>query len=419
MRICLISNLYPPHAKGGAERVASEEARALKALGHDVCVITARPLPDDGAAGVELFDEAGIRIYRFHPINLFFYGELGRHGALVRALWHLWDLLNPHVGRVVRDILLKEKPDIVHTHNLKGLGYSIVPVIRKLGFRHVHTLHDVQLAVPSGLIIKGQEHGPLIDGLPARLYAAVVRRTFGSPDVVISPSRFLLRFYEERGFFPRSQKVLLSNPAPVVKLAPRVSATETRFLFLGQVEAHKGVIELIGAFKDLIDGGADARLEIVGDGALKEAAAAAAGKERRIVFYGKRKPEQFAGLFAGIDWVVLPSLCYENAPTVVPESFAYGVPVLAADIGGAAERVREGYNGYKFAAGDTAALLAVLKKAVAERESWAEMSANARRSAELHDSRRHAERLVEIYRHRDAGLAHEGRVQPIHYRPKN
>ena len=408
MRICLINNLYPPHAKGGAERVVNEEARALKALGHDVCVVTAIPLPDNGDAGVQFSEDDGIRVYRFHPLNLFFYGELGRHGVLVRSIWHLWDLVNPFTAQT----------EVVHTHNLKGLGFSVAPLIRRLGLRHVHTFHDVQLAVPSGLIIKGQEHGALIDGFPARLYARLVRRIIGSPDVVISPSRFLLRFYEERGFCPRSQKVLLSNPAPAIAPAPRVPSDETRFLFLGQIEAHKGILELIAAFKELLAGGVKARLEIVGDGSLKEAAARAVGKERNIVFYGKRNLGQFGTLFAETDWTVVPSLCYENAPTVVPESFVCGVPVLAAEIGGAAELVRNGHNGFRFAADDPAALLEALRQAVAARPHWAEFSAAARRSAELHESRRHAERLVEIYQKRDRGFAHEGPVMPIRYRTK-
>jgi glycosyltransferase involved in cell wall biosynthesis len=418
MRICLINNLYPPHAKGGAERVVSEEAQALKALGHDICVITAVPLPDDGDASVKFSDEDGIRVYRFYPLNLFFYGELVRHGSLVRSIWHLWDLVNPFTARTVREILKRERPDVVHTHNLKGIGFGTASAIRRLGIRHVHTFHDVQLAVPSGLIIKGEEHGPLIDGVPARLYARLVKLVVGSPDVVIAPSRFLLKFYEERGFCPRSHKVFLTNPSPTPTLVPRVASGETRFLFLGQIEAHKGIIELIETFKELLADGTKARLEFIGDGSLRERAAAAAGKERNIVFYGRRNPAQFPALFAEADWSVLNTLCYENAPYIVPESFSYGVPILVADIGGAAELVKNGHNGYQFTAGDKIALLTALRAAVAARPRWAEFSSACLRFAELHDARHHAERLVEIYKNKDAGLAHEGPVVPIRYRPR-
>ena len=237
MRICFISNLYPPYARGGAERVVSEEAAALKALGHEVSVITSAPVGDDGDASLKTTVEGGIRVHRFYPMNLFFYGEIARYGAFSRTLWHAWDTVNPYASSVVSKILAKEEPEIVHTHNLKGLGLSIPAAIRRLKLRHVHTLHDVQLVVPSGLLMKGGES--VLATKTARAYAAMMRRLYGSPEMIVSPSSFLMRFYEERGFFPRSEKILLPNPAPSPGPIVREPSAETRFLFFGQVEKHK------------------------------------------------------------------------------------------------------------------------------------------------------------------------------------
>lgn len=417
MRICFISNLYPPHGRGGAERVVEQEAKALKALGHEVSIITAEPVREDGSIDPRLTVEDGIRVYRFYPLNLFFYGEIGRHGVAARLLWHLWDLRNGSSARVVRELLDRERPDVVHTHNLKGLGFAIPRVIRKMGLRHVHTLHDVQLAVPSGLIIKGQEQAFGVGDPLSKFFAGAVRSLFGSPDVVLSPSRFLLRFYEERGFFPRSEKILLPNPAPSVGPIARAPSVETRFLFLGQVEPHKGVLLLIEAFRRLAKDRPKVRLDIVGAGSALEEATRAAGKDVRIGFFGKRNPAQFAGMFSKIDYAVMPSLCYENAPNVVVESFAYGVPVIAADIGGAAELVRPGENGLVFEAGNVAQLVAAMKRACDEKGAWPGRSNAARRSAELLTVDHHADRLQKLYLRTDAALSHRGPVVPIRYRP--
>ncbi len=417
MRICVISNLYPPHSKGGAERVASEEVRALRAMGHDVSVITASPLPDDGDPGIRMSVEDGVRIYRFYPLNFFFYGDIDRHGQVGRSAWHLWDTFNRDAAAKVAKILAREKPQAVHTHNLKGLGFLIPSVIRKAGIRHVHTLHDVQLVKPSGLIIKGE-------GLPTGtgLYAKLTRKMFGSPDVVISPSRFLMEFYDEHGFFPLSEKVLLPNPAPEVRLQAmsRKPVPETRFLFLGQVETHKGILDLIEAFRILLRERSDVRLDVVGEGAALSKAVNAAGRDMRIAFYGKRQPSKFATMFGEADYTVLPSLCYENAPTVVGESFAFGVPVLAADIGGAAERVKDGKNGFVFPAGDVYALVDVMKRAADEKKkgNWAALSQEARRSGESLGAHAHAARLAAIYQGNDAALRKEEAVIPIRYFPK-
>jgi len=418
MRICLISNLYPPYARGGAERVVETEARALKALGHDVCVITAEPVREDGSVDPRMTEEDGIRVWRFHPLNLFFYGEIGRHSAPSRLLWHAWDAGNPHAARCVASILRDERPDVVHTHNLKGIGLSIPRVIRKLGLRHVHTLHDVQLAVPSGLIIKGKEHGFGVTDPVSRMFARSARLAFGSPDAVVSPSKFLLDFYRVRGYFPSSELVFLPNPAPHAKPAPHAPSVETRFLFLGQIERHKGIFLLIEAFRRLAKDRPKVRLDVVGTGSASEEAIRAAGKDLRVAFYGKKSPAQFREMFSKADYAVVPSLCYENAPTVIVESFAYGVPAIVADIGGAAELVRHGENGLVFEAGSVAGLVAAMKDACDEKGAWPGRSKAARRSAELLTEDRHAERLVALYEEKDPALAHRGPVVPIRYRAK-
>lgn len=418
MRICLISNLYPPYARGGAERVVETEARALKALGHDVCVITAEPVRADGGIEPRVTDEGGIRVWRFHPLNLFFYGEIGRHSAPARLLWHAWDARNPHAAKSVAAILKRERPDAVHTHNLKGIGLSIPRVIRSLGIRHVHTLHDVQLAVPSGLIVKGRETGFGVTDPVSAMFASSARRAFGSPDVVVSPSKFLLDFYRSRGFFASSQGVFLPNPAPRVAPAPHAPSIETRFLFLGQLETHKGVLLLIEAFRRLTKDRPKIRLDVVGSGAADEDARRAAGKDVRVAFYGKKSPAQFTEMFSKADYVVVPSLCYENAPTVILEAFAYGVPVIVADIGGAAEHVRHGENGLVFEAGNVAALVAAMRGACDEKGSWPARSKAARRSVEFLTEDRHAARLVAVYDEKDPALAHQGPVVPIRYQAK-
>jgi len=53
-----------------------------------------------------------------------------------------------------------------------------------------------------------------------------------------------------------------------------------------------------------------------------------------------------------MDVLVVPSLCYENSPAVIYEILSMGIPVMAADIGGVAELIKEGKNGWIFPAGD-------------------------------------------------------------------
>jgi glycosyltransferase involved in cell wall biosynthesis len=212
MKICLISNLYPPITRGGAEKIAQTAADGLKKAGHEVFVISTKPWGGRKSLKPTTSDEGGIKIYRFYPLNIFYYLNDYKHHALWRMKWHFLDMFNLQSARVVKNILKKEKPELVMTHNLKGIGFLIPRAINKLGIKHIHTLHDVQLAVPSGLIIKGRENNWQQKIFLRKWYEAICRRLFGSPDVVVSPSKWLLEFYIKKGFFKNSKKIVLPNP---------------------------------------------------------------------------------------------------------------------------------------------------------------------------------------------------------------
>jgi glycosyltransferase involved in cell wall biosynthesis len=122
-------------------------------------------------------------------------------------------------------------------------------MIRRLGIRHVHTVHDVQLVKPSGIIQKSKENSWRYQGFPVRIYSWIMRFLVGSPNVVISPSQFLLNFYESRGFFKNSKRVVLRNPVTSeVQSIKKENHDTLHFLYLGQVEGHKGVLFLVKTF---------------------------------------------------------------------------------------------------------------------------------------------------------------------------
>lgn len=351
MKICIINNIYPPYDRGGAEQVVVKIVEGLQQAGHRVVIITSTP----EQSGVENRD--GGTIYRVHPFNLYFYTDAHRHSLPVRFLWHIFDIFNTSVARQVRDILNTEQPDIVHTHNLLGLSFLIPAHIRQLGIRHIHTVHDVQLVEPSAMILKAKERSWRYTGLPTQLYTWLMKQLMGSPEVVISPSQFLLDFYTSRGFFDQSMCTVLRNPVTFSFSANTKSVQRDsvfRFLYLGQVEAHKGVELLLRAYKELSPDNSE--LHIVGAGSQLEHIRALAGGDSSIVVHGKKERAELPELFAKTNMTVVPSLCYENSPTVIFESLHFGVPVLASNIEGIAELIREGENGLTFEAGSVASL---------------------------------------------------------------
>ncbi len=67
-----------------------------------------------------------------------------------------------------------------------------------------------------------------------------------------------------------------------------------------------------------------------------------------------------------LDALVVPSVWYENAPLVISEAFAAGLPVVASRLGGMAEAVRDGIDGLLFAPSDPGDLARVLRALATE-----------------------------------------------------
>jgi len=308
MKICLINNLYGENARGGAETVVKIIADGLKEKGHEVFVVS---------------------LNNFVPLNICLYEDLSKHKMFFRLVWHIFDIFNLDGFFAIRKILKKEKVDIVWTHNLMGLGFLTPLVIKSLQIRHIHTLHDVQLSAPSGLIIKGKEK-PVFG---QKTYERICRILFGSPAIVVSPSKWLMDFYTEKGFFLKSKRIVLQNPVQNLP-SPEVSRNLLNILFLGQVEDHKGIIFSINALKKCQE---NFVFHIVGDGGKLEYIKKIIEGDRRFIVYGRKTGGDLEEIWKKINLTIVPSLCYENSPTVIFESLNRQIPVLASNIGGIPE----------------------------------------------------------------------------------
>ncbi len=371
-----------------AERVA----RGLKSAGHEVFVISTKPWGGWASLKPVAAEENGLKTYRFYPANIFYYLNGHKHNALARLVWHFFDMFNCQSRRSVKNILRSEKPDLVLTHNLMGIGFEIPRAICKLGIKHIHTLHDVQLAVPSGLIISGREKNWEQRTWLRKLYEAACRRLFASPDVVVSPSKWLLDFYASKGFFKKSKKVVLPNP--VERIYPAGMPMDNsilKLLYLGLIEEHKGIFLLVEVLKKC---DFDFKLHIAGDGSKMEELKKMVGDDPRFVIHGKLIGKEVAENFNQVDLTVVPSLCYENSPAVIYESLAAGVPVLAAKIGGVAELVKDGENGFTFNVGNAEDLSRALKHAATSRDELQKIRPAAVKSVENFKIENYIEKIV-------------------------
>lgn len=392
MKIGIVTNLYPPYTRGGAEQVIVRTVGQLLAMGHDVFVITGKPK----SAGnyVELDRSSTERVYRVRSKNIYFTLDDHKYSRATRLLWHVIDAFGWSAARAVREIVEDERPDVVVTHNLKGIGLTIPMVLRSLGVPHVHVVHDVQLIHPSGLIMHGKERQSIFLRPLLKLYQMVCSLLFGNPPIVISPSRYLEEMYTDSGLFSRSKMVLMPNPAPnyADPLDRARSPGPLKLLFVGQLAAHKGIRFLLDVFASY---SGEARLLIAGDGQLRSLVERRALADKRIIYLGYTPSEEMPKVFQVVDAVVVPSLCYENSPTVIYEALQSGIPVIASRIGGVAELLVEGKSGLLIEPGNPQALLEAIQLMDKQKEAFSHARAAIHATVADYSLEKYAIRFVQ------------------------
>jgi glycosyltransferase involved in cell wall biosynthesis len=194
-----------------------------------------------------------------------------------------------------------------------------------------------------------------------------LQRMFRLVDLVLTPSRFVGRMFQEAGF-DHPRLIFSDYGIPVFRRSPKTGGpTHLRFGYFSAVIPHKGIEQLIQAFRRMTS--PDVRLLVQGQGnedywaKVKQLA----GDDSRITFREPYDDTTLADAFSRIDVLVVPSLWYENSPIVIHEAAMAGVPVVTADIGGMVEYVRPGQNGVLFRFGDTRDLQRKLELFVEDR----------------------------------------------------
>ncbi len=350
MKLAVISNLYPPFVRGGAEYLAANLVRELVKQGHEVSVITSAPSAAVGRWKVDSRLENGVRVYRIYPWNIYYYLAGTDKPSFSRFIWQVINLFNWPVARRVKKLLRTIEPQAVISFNLMGLSFWLPRAVASLEIKHLHTLHDVQLLHPSGLFFGGQTGS----GRAAGLYQFFTRWLFSYVKYVVSPSRWLLSEHQQRKFFKQSRVAVIPNPVPnMFSFDKLVKSDNTISLcYVGQIREHKGIFWLVETLKDNPRSDWMLHLVVVGDSDKLESLRQLIGGDDRLIIHENYPQVEIDKIIARSHLTIVPSLCLENAPTVITMSQAQGTPVLAVRGGGIPEMMEEGVTGWLFTPGD-------------------------------------------------------------------
>jgi glycosyltransferase involved in cell wall biosynthesis len=298
--------------------------------------------------------------------------------------WHLMKAAHREsVLTWFADLVRALRPTIVHAHHYMHLGLEFIRVIKKIdpSIRIYLTLHEyMAICRNNGQMIKTDGNRLCSRSSPDEcricfpqhtaedfwLREHFFKRHFDLVDGFISPSRFLRERYVAWGIAPDRIIVIENGQEDLPQLGLRPleeGEARNRFGFFGQITPYKGLHVLLDALSHLkrkqrqrivleVHG---ANLEMQTDEYRKriEALRKPLVDEGVVQWIGPYQPHEMRHRMAGVDWVVVPSTWWENSPMVIQESFLCGRPLLVSDIGGMAEKVRNGVDGLHVATGNS------------------------------------------------------------------
>lgn len=396
--IAYVTGQYPSVSHTFIQR----EVEGLRALGVEVVTCTVRRPPPKAVVGPGQVEEAartfGIFEAAKSPVWL-----IGAHVRMLRrapgrwlsALRLAWNIRPPGVralswqlfyfleAGVLSDHLLAR--GVTHMHNHFGDSSGSLTMIA---------------SEMSGIPFSITMHGPTLFFEPVwwRLDVKVARAAF-----ITCISHFC-----------RSQAMLFSDEAHWNKLKivhcgvdPALYGTVARHafsghvVFVGRLDAVKGVPLLLDAFAASHPRHPQARLTIAGDGPARarlEAQARSLDLTGAVRFTGYLDETAVATLLDTADMLVLPSFA-EGLPVVLMEALASLIPVIATQVAGVSELVEDGVSGFIVPPGDVETLALRLDRLLSDPELCAAMGAAGRAKVEAEfDIRTEVAKLVELFK---------------------
>lgn len=385
MKILKVIHGYPPQYSAGSE-VYSQMLCAGLADKHQVEVFTRQEnpfLPDYSFH--KNWDPQDNRII-LNVVNLVRERNRDRY-------------IHEHLDKMFSETLNNFNPDIVHFGHLNHLSVSMVHEVKKLDIPIVFTVHDFWLMCPRGQFIQrnsdipfelcdGQENskcakkcyqgslsGVLNNEKEEELFFTnwiagrmeEVKKMIPYVDLFIAPSEFLRKKFLDFFQISPHKMLYLDYGFDLTRLQGRIR-TDDETLTFGYMGTHipsKGIQHLIQAFGDVKQ---KSCLKIWGASNAETSfwlnqTFAQIGQNKDILFMGSYQNKNIIKeVLNHIDVLVVPSLWFENSPLVIHEALEAGIPVVTANMGGMAELIKDGENGFLFESRSVSSLTTVLCK---------------------------------------------------------
>lgn len=283
---------------------------------------------------------------------------------------------------------------------------------------HAHTAHALGLAL---LALAGKRSRPLVVGsrrVSFPLRSALSRWKYRRADAVVAVSGEIRQGLIAQGL-DESRVWTIHSGVDLARFGNMPSRAQARERFripadarvvgaVGALVEHKGHRVLLEALARLKGPSVDPWLVLAGQGEWRDRLARE-GRDLRLTVRFLGQVEEPAGLYPALDVLALPSLSGEGSPGVIKEAAAAGVPVVATDVSGTSEILRDGVEALLVPPGAPEPLAAALGRLLADPSLARRLSDAARLRIQEFGMDRMAQAHGDLYGRLLAGRARPGR----------
>lgn len=352
-----ILQVIPYFCFGGAETMCENLCYALIGQGHDVTVVS---LYGEKTPISRRMEEAGVKIRYLDK-------KLGLDLSMV-----------PKLHRIMRE----EKPDVVHTH-LDVIKYAVAAAFLAGVPKCVHTVHNVAEKEAEG---KAQR----------KINGFYFRRGWSVP-VALSPEvqSSIVAFYGLK----KERVPVAYNGVDLSRCKPKENYSggeNFHILHIGRFNEQKNHGMLLRVFRKLALENPDLRLDLLGDGELRQE------MERLAEDLGIKGKVSFLGAQSNVypylheaDLFLLPSR-YEGMPMTLIEAMGTGLPIVATAVGGVPDMLQNGVDGFTVSC-EEGAVVGACEALMGNEALREKLGRAARKNADRFSAETMGKRYLEIY----------------------
>ncbi len=388
MKILRITSLG--YESGGAENGIVLTDRVLEECGHEVRVL---------ASDREKDEKTFFADYTFPALS--------HHSFVMRALYRMF---YPASYREVKRVLLEYKPDVVQLHTMYELSPSVLFALK--GYPIIMTVHGAEdyflglltWGFPKYLFKEGvdeftKENLNLTGKLHYLFHRYCIYPIYSLGFRYVAT--FLVMSEYMKGLLAKEGKeaTVIPNATELFASSP-IDTASASLLYVGRLEKIKGVQVALKALAQVHKERSDTTLTIAGEGAYRgelEALTKQLNLENKVHFVGHKTRDELYELYKDATVLLVPSLWPEPFGKVGVEAMSVGRPVIASNVGGVGEWLKDGEVGYLVEPNNPEVLVIKILTILGDPELLGCMSQEAHTQAEQFSIERYVDQIEKLF----------------------